>query len=305
MPLNTTFKAKPFLKWAGGKSQLLSAIEKHLPAQQNLHGLTYIEPFVGSGAVFFRIMQQVPGLKHAVINDINTDLITAYQTVKTQARDLIKELKIFQEQYHSLDSGQEKKQFFLEKREDFNDRERVSDSIKRSSLLIFLNKTCYNGLYRVNRRNGFNVPHGRYILPKICDEPTILENSRILQKVTILNGDFPDTLNHCPGKGFFYFDPPYRPLNKTSSFNAYASDAFGDTQQQRLAQFARHLHSNDHLWLLSNSDPRNTQPDDDFFDKLYNGFHIQRVPATRMINSNAQKRGQINELLIYNYPIHP
>ncbi len=300
---NVTAIAKPFLKWAGGKTQLLDAIEKHMPPTSKLNELTYVEPFAGSGAVLFRVLQSCPAIKKAVINDINTDLVTAYHVIKKEPEKLIRELGKIQEQYYQLNSEEAKKTFFLEKREQFNHREVIKDSITRSTLLIFLNKTCFNGLYRVNSRNSFNVPHGRYVRPKICDETTIKENSKILQKVTILNGDFEETLTHVEGKGFFYFDPPYRPLNKTSSFTAYAAGTFDDTAQTRLAGFARKLHKQGHYWLLSNSDPRNINSEDDFFDRLYEAYSIRRIPATRMINSKGDKRGAINELLIYNYEV--
>jgi DNA adenine methylase len=155
----------------------------------------------------------------------------------------------------------------------------------------------------VNSKNGFNVPFGRYANPKICDEENINAVSYFLQKVTILHGDFENTLDHCSGKSFFYFDPPYRPLSQTASFNSYSSETFNDNEQKRLAGFCKLLDSKGHHWLLSNSDPKNTDAADTFFDDLYADFFIARVNARRMINSDSSKRGEIKELLISNYPL--
>ena len=172
-----------------------------------------------------------------------------------------------------------------------------------TALLIFLNKTCYNGLYRVNRKNEFNVPFGRYKNPRICDSETILTDSTLLQKVTILNIDFEETLKYTEPDTFFYFDPPYKPISKTSSFTSYASCAFDDSEQERLARFCRKLDENDFEWILSNSDLKNTERKNEYFDHLYKGFNINRIRAKRYINSVSTKRGEIFELLITNYQV--
>lgn len=297
-----TMYAKPFLKWAGGKSQLIPAIEAALPKEiRNRKSLTYIEPFVGSGAVMFWFLQQFPHVRHAVINDINTDLAQAYTVVKEQPYALIEALKSVQDNYYSLSSEENRRSFFLAKRHEFNSR-RLS-SLDNTALLIFLNRTCFNGLYRVNSKNHFNVPFGKYDKPKICDPETIIADSNILQRVTILNGDYRETLNHATEDSFFYFDPPYKPISKTSSFNSYAKDTFDDNEQIRLKHFCDELTAKNYQWLLSNSDPKNTNPDDTFFDDLYKGqsIYVNRVKAKRIINSNSTKRGEINELLICNY----
>ncbi|WP_337045039.1 DNA adenine methylase [Emticicia sp. 17c] len=299
-------QAKPFLKWAGGKGQLIPAIEKRLPHDlKQRRELTYIEPFIGSGAVLFWILQKYPSIRKAVISDINHDLTQAYTTIKEQPLALIRALQELQTKYYKLISEEERKNFFLEKREIFNLRN--ADTLSHTVLLIFLNRTCFNGLYRVNSKNLFNVPFGRYEKPRICDPETIMADSHLLQRVTILNADFEVTLNYAGTDSFFYFDPPYRPLNNTSSFNSYTTDVFDDKEQTRLKQFCDVLSSKNYQWLLSNSDPRNTNPDDNFFDDLYadESIQVDRVKAKRSINSDPSKRGEIAELLIYNYAQKP
>ena len=294
--------AKPFLKWAGGKTQLLPAIERLLPKGiEKKKSLTYCEPFVGSGAMAFWFLQKFPTVEHAFINDINTDLTQAYTTIKEQPQALIDVLSNMQDYYFSLSKEEERKLFFLGKRAEFNTRQ--SDPIENTALLIFLNRTCFNGLYRVNSQNVFNVPFGRYDKPKICDPETIMADSQLLQRVTILNGDYENTLKYLSEDSFTYFDPPYKPISKTASFNSYSKASFGDAEQMRLKRFCDLLTEKGGQWLLSNSDPKNENPNDNFFEELFfaEGISIDRVKARRAINSNAAKRGEINELLIYNY----
>jgi len=296
--------AKPFLKWAGGKGQLIPAIEAALPKDLlGKKGVTYIEPFIGSGAILFWILRQYPAIKNAVINDINEDLYHAYSAIKHEPERLVKALQKIQEEYFNFETEDDRKKFFLDKRSIFNTRQ--LNTVDNTALLIFLNRTCFNGLYRVNSNNGFNVPFGKYNNPKICDEKTIMADSAILQKVTILHGDYQETLKHATKNTLFYFDPPYKPISKTSSFNSYAKDVFDDAQQIRLKEFCDKLSAKDYKWLLSNSDPKNNDPDDNFFDDLYSSdsIFINRVKARRAINSNAAKRGEINEILISNYKV--
>ena len=213
-------KPKPFLKWAGGKTQLISEIEKCLPAEIRTNKFTYIEPFVGSGAVLFWMLNNFPNLEKAVINDINSDLINAYKIIASQPANLISILKDLQKQFHELQSSEEKKkEFYYQKRDLYNTRS--TDETTQASLFIFLNRTCFNGLYRVNRNNFFNVPIGSYSFSVICDEENILAVSEALQKVEILNGDFEKTISYANQNSFFYFDPPYKPLNLTLSFTAH------------------------------------------------------------------------------------
>ncbi len=291
-------KAKPFIKWVGGKTQLINEIEKVLPDHLlTSNNLTYIEPFVGGGAVLFWILQKYPNIKNAVINDINPDLTTAYRTIKKSPNDLISRLKQVQAEYLPL-SEEKRKEYFLAKRSLFNTKN--LDAIENTALFIFLNRTCFNGLYRVNSKGLFNVPFGRYANPKICDEETILADSELLQKVEILTGDFNETINHIGEKSFFYLDPPYKPLSETSSFNSYTKEASNDDEQIRLGNFCKQIDSLGHSFMLSNSDVKGKNPEDNFFDDLYINFDIRRVFATRMVNANAEKRGKLTELLITN-----
>ncbi|WP_245574795.1 DNA adenine methylase [Gaetbulibacter saemankumensis] len=292
--------AKPFLKWAGGKSQLINEIENSLPQDFKEKQFTFIEPFVGSGAVMFWMLNKYPNIKKAVINDINTDLTNTYITIRNNVREVIVQLDEWQSQYHQfINDSESRKEYYYEKRALFNTRE--SDSIVQASLFIFLNRTCFNGLYRVNKSNGFNVPIGSYKTPLICDDENLIAVSKLLEKVEILNGDFEDTLVHAEKDTFFYFDPPYKPLSNTSSFNSYAKDEFNDNEQIRLRDFCEKLDLNEYYWMLSNSDVKGENPNDDFFDDLYSNFNISRVQARRNINANPSKRGKLSELLITNY----
>lgn len=292
--------AKPFLKWAGGKTQLIQEIQSSLPIQIKSDKFTYIEPFVGSGAILFWMLNEFPNLEKAVINDVNTDLINTYRTIASKPNELISVLNTLQNEYHSLVNDQEKKkEYYYDKRKLFNKRELEQSG--QAALFIFLNRTCFNGLYRVNRKNEFNVPMGSYKQPTICNSENLLAVHNALQKVEILCGDFEETLNHTSANSFFYFDPPYKPLSETSSFNSYAKDEFNDLEQIRLRDFCQKLEDLDHNWMLSNSDVKGKNPDDNFFDDLYANFFIERVEAKRSINANPSKRGKLNELLITNY----
>lgn len=292
--------AKPFLKWAGGKTQLLTSIESALPKTFLNEKFTYLEPFVGSGAVLFWMLNNFPKLQKAVINDINSDLTNTYKIIASKPNELISLLQNFEKEYHELSTQDEKKKdYYLEKRKLFNIRS--TDKVAQAALFIFLNRTCFNGLFRVNRSNEFNVPIGSYKTPMICDADNILAVSEALQKVEILTGDYQSTLLHADRSAFFYFDPPYKPLSNTSSFNSYAKDEFGDSEQIRLQDFCKKLDSLDHYWMLSNSDVKGKDTANNFFDDLYDEFNISRVNAKRSINANPEKRGNLTELLITNY----
>jgi len=296
-------QAKPFLKWAGGKGQLLSQLEQHLPQDLKGQEFTYIEPFVGGGAMFFYMLQRFPNIKRAIINDVNSYLITAYQVIKNSPDDLIERLADLEEKYFSLVEEEEKKNFYLQARDIFNNEK--LDDIDRSKYLIFLNRTCFNGLYRVNAKGKFNVPFGRHLHPTICNAEVIKADSQVLNRVDvkILNDDFKSTQKYVSdGYNFFYFDPPYRPLNATSSFNSYSKDDFNDDEQIRLRNYCAFLNENPNVkWMLSNADCSAKNPDDTFFEKIYAGFSINRVYASRAINANPSKRGKLTELLIKNY----
>lgn len=293
-------QAKPFLKWAGGKTQLITDIEKALPKEFTSQKFTYVEPFVGSGAILFWILNNFPNVEKAVVNDINADLTNTYKIIASKPKELISLLTQFEKEYHAIDLLEEKKKaYFYDKRDLFN--KRSTDKTTQAALFIFLNRTCFNGLFRVNRSNGFNVPIGSYKKPMICDANNIYSVSEALQRVEILTGDYQDTLNYAEKPALFYFDPPYKPLSQTSSFNSYAKDEFGDAEQIRLRDFCKTLDTLGHKWLLSNSDVKGKDMTDTFFDDIYNEFNINRVMARRSINANADKRGKLTELLITNY----
>jgi DNA adenine methylase len=296
--------AKPFLKWAGGKRQLIPAIQAALPdSLRHARDLTYVEPFIGGGAVLFWMLQAYPNIRQALINDINPDLATAYQVVQQRPQELIKALTAIQEAYYRLPSEVARRIYFEEVRAEFNTR--PLDAVRNTAVLMFLNRTCFNGLYRVNSKGGFNVPFGRYDRPVICHPQTILADSQLLARVTILQGDFAQVLNHALANSFFYFDPPYKPLSKTATFNSYATETFDTASQERLAAFCHSLDARGVQWLLSSSDPQNTDTADSYFDDLYAGFTIRRIQAKRHINSKAEGRGKISELLISNYALAP
>ena len=209
-------------------------------------------------------------------------------------------LNQFQNEYHSLEDNSEiKKEYYLEKRENFNSRK--FSNTEQAAFFIFLNRTCFNGLYRVNKNNFFNVPIGSYKKPTICDAENILAVSELLKKVEILTGDYQQTLDFAERPALFYFDPPYKPLSKTSSFNSYSKDDFNDDEQIRLRDFCKKLDSLNHYWILSNSDLKGKDINDNFFDDIYDDFNINRVFAKRSINANPEKRGVLTELLITNY----
>lgn len=286
--------AKPFLKWAGGKSQLISQIQNNLPQDLLTTEYTYIEPFVGSGAILFWILQNYPKINKIVINDINEELINVYKTILNDPQSIINILKQYQNEYHKLTNDSERKEYYYNKRSQFNTK--IESTLIQSALFIFLNKNCFNGLYRVNKNGQFNVPIGNYKTPTICDEENLLACSKILQNTTILCGDYQDTLKYVTGNSIFYFDPPYKPISKTSNFNSYSKDTFGDTEQDRLKTFCDLLSKQNLKWILSNSDTG-----DNFFDNLYSQYKINRVKAKRSINSKGDSRGEINELLIKNF----
>lgn len=293
-----TYTAKPFVKWVGGKTQLIDDIRKSLPADlREKRDLIYVEPFVGGGAVLFWILQEYPNITKAVINDINAELICTYRVIRDDVESLITELSRIQSEYIPLDSEQ-RKEYFLKKRSLFNSKNK--SEVETASLFIFLNRTCFNGLYRVNSKGEFNVPHGKYSNPKICDEVTLRADSALLKNVEILCGDFAQTGKYAGNNVLYYFDPPYRPLTDTSAFTSYTTDGFDDAEQTRLRDFCDEIARNKSLFVASNSDPKNVDGEDKFFDKLYEMFSIKRVSAARMINSKGDGRGAISEIMITN-----
>lgn len=295
-------QVKPFLKWAGGKSQLLDEIRKVYPKELGKSIKKYAEPFVGGGAVLFDILSSYE-MERVYISDTNSELINAYTVIRDNLPELIKILEEAQEEYLGLDITQ-RKRYYYAKRTEFNLLKEANDGanrIERAALFIFLNKTCYNGLYRVNQRGLFNVPVGSYRAPKICDADNLRNISKALQKVEITCADYKYSSNFIDDNTFVYFDPPYRPISDTSNFTSYTEQPFDDKAQIELARFVFEMDRRGAKILISNSDPTNTDKNDDFFDRLYSSFNTQRVKASRMISCDGATRGKISELLITNY----
>lgn len=302
---NNMAKAKPFIKWVGGKGQLIEQLDALLPADfDKWNDVTYIEPFVGGGAMLFYMLQRYPNIKHAVINDVNSDLTNLYWVVRYFPEALVNTLSYLEKKYLSLQNDEERRSFFLKRRKWYNENklyyENRIDCIENAALFIFLNKTCFNGLYRVNKKGLFNVPFGKYKKPKICDSATIRKDSELLQKVEILTGDFEQTFKYAKGNTLFYFDPPYRPITKTSAFTDYTKDSFNDDSQVRLKEYCDKINKAGYKFMLSNSDGKSVNEDDNFFDTLYENYKIDRVFASRSINCNGQKRGKLTEILVRN-----
>lgn len=291
--------AKPFIKWAGGKGQLIPSLFANLPSDFDETVSTYIEPFIGGGAFLFWLLSHGKRFRKVLINDANQALVNAYQVIRDNPEKLISLLNLIRNEYISLNIEEERKLFYYRKRDAFNSGN--DTPLQHAAHLIFLNRTCFNGLFRVNAKGKFNVPHGRYANPLICDPDTIFADSQALSNVEIHCGDFSSVLADADKDCFIYFDPPYRPVSETSSFCSYCKGGFDDDEQRRLAQCCHTLNAKGVRWLLSNSDPRGLCPDEDFFERLYQGFHIQRVQANRMLNAKADRRGKLNELLIRNY----
>lgn len=285
---------KPFLKWAGGKGQLLGIINENLPASFE----TYIEPFVGSGAVVFDLLSNKTDLKKAVINDINSDLVNTYTSIRDNCERLVQELYDLQENYLA-ENEDGRKTMFYDIRDKYNLRE--AKDVTLACYFIFLNRTCFNGLYRVNASNQFNVPHGKYKNPKICDKKNLFAVSEALQRVEIHNDDY-EMLRDGVSEGcFVYLDPPYKPISETSAFNSYSAVKFDDDEQVRLKEFCDAVNDQGGYFMLSNSDPAAIDPNNRFFDDLYAAYRIQRIGAKRAINANGNSRGEVSELLITNY----
>lgn len=292
---------KPFLKWAGGKGQLLKEIKKYYPFESG-NVTKYAEPFVGGGAVLFDILSKFE-LEEVYISDINSELINSYRIIRDDIEQLISILQRTQEEFIPLDTDK-RKIYYLSMRERFNNfilNSSPSNNTEKAALMIFLNKTCFNGLFRVNKKGLFNVPMGAYKNPLICDEDNLREISKKLQKVNIVCGDYRLSEKFIDEHTFVYFDPPYRPLTDTSNFTAYTKDLFDDEKQIELASFVEELNKKRAKIVVSNSDPKNSDSNDNFFDDIYSDHKIRRVEATRMINRNAKSRGKIKELIISNF----
>ena len=291
---NMQNKVKPFVKWAGGKGSLLNQLNKYYPLElKNGEIECYIEPFVGGGAVLIDILQNYK-VNEAYAFDINENLINSYNIIKNNVNELIHNLKILEKEYLSLEK---------DIREQYNSYKLDKDekSLQKAVEFIFLNRTCFNGLYRVNKNGNFNVPMGNYKNPTICDEENLKALSRLIKNVKFQYGDYKTSQEYIKKNTFVYFDPPYRPLNVTSGFTSYTKEDFDDENQKELALFYKELSNKKVKVMLSNSNPKNTDKEDYFFENIYKGFNINEVYAKRMINANSNGRGEISELLITNF----
>jgi len=300
--------AKPFIKWVGGKSRLLEQLEEYFPSELKIGQVKrYVEPFLGGGAMYFAISEKYR-IKNAYLSDLNRDLILTYIIVQQKPEYLLDFLKQFQDEYNNT-NPENRNKFFLSIREHFNNQRfeinynRVSENwIPRAAQFIFLNKTCFNGLFRINSKGEFNVPHGKYKTVNIFDEENILSVSESLKNAAITQAKYSDCYKEINQDTFVYFDPPYRPISRTSGFTSYTGNGFCDEQQIELANFYRKTDREKGAKLmLSNSDPQNINPDDKFFEKAYNGYNIRKLSASRNVNCKGGNRGKINELLIINY----
>ncbi|MEI3357303.1 MAG: DNA adenine methylase [Clostridia bacterium] len=295
-------KIRPFVKWAGGKGSLIPQLNNFYPYELK-NGIIerYIEPFVGGGAVLIDILQKYD-VQEAYAFDINIDLINSYNVIKNNVEDLITNLKQMETEYLQLEQ-EERKNYFYNKREEYNNYtlEENEHNIQRAAQFIYLNRTCFNGLYRVNKAGKFNVPMGSHKNPTICDEENLRNLSKLIQNVQFQYGDYRRSMEYVTENTFVYFDPPYRPLNVTSGFTSYTKEDFNDDNQRELAEFYRELNEQNVKLMLSNSNPKNTNKEDTFFDNIYQGFNIDEIYASRMINANSKGRGKISEILVTNY----
>jgi DNA adenine methylase len=293
--------AKPFLKWAGGKGQLIEKLGMLYPDELLDGRITnYIEPFVGGGAIFFDILQKF-NIEKAVIIDVNKELINCYRCVKSNVNELITKLETLQKTFFEL-PVEKKNLYFLSVRERYNTvRLNGNYDFEKAADFIFLNKTCFNGLYRVNSKGEFNVPFGKYKNPTICDKKNLLRISKLLENVKILHGDYSQCTDFIDENTFVYLDPPYRPITTTQSFVGYSQNGFNDGNQIELAKLIKMSSNVGCKIMLSNSDPKNANQKDSFFDDLYDGFYIKRINAKRIINCQSNKRGDITEIVVRNY----
>ena len=293
--------ATPILKWAGSKLRLIKQLEEYLPSFETRFEY-YIEPFVGGGALLFWMLNNRSDyFGQAVAYDHNRDLINMYKTVQKDVESLIEQLESLQAEIRAATDPRE---YYLERRSEYN-CSKTTDVVRRSALLIFLNRTCYNGLYRVNRLGEFNVPYGKRPNALICNAEVLRKDSEDLRCVEFVCGDYSEALapDGFQDRSFFYFDPPYRPLSPTSSFDRYTKDVFGERQQIELAEHCQMLNRQGAHLMISNADTSGTRPNDMFYEEHFPRppFYHHRVFAPRLVNANPHKRGPIPEILITNY----
>ena len=293
---------KPILKWAGGKTQLLSDISHAYPDGFGDTIRRYAEPFVGGGAVLFDILSKYE-LDEVYISDVNAELINMYLVVRDHVDELVEVLQTYQAEYLALDKDG-RKEYYYARRDEFNSLIATGESksgVKSAALFIFLNRTCFNGLYRANKSGFFNVPKGDQAHPLICNEENLRAVSAALANVQIVCGDYSKSKAFIDKHTLVYLDPPYRPLKGRDSFISYTETEFDDSCQRALAGFIEEMDARGAYIILSNSDPKNVDPEDEFFDDMFADYDIQRIYAKRKINSIAENRGYITELLIKNF----
>lgn len=293
--------AKPFLKWAGGKRQLINELIARFPTSSEKRFTKYAEPFVGGGALFFHVIQD-NRFNEYLISDANPELYITYKTIQQSVENVIIHLRALEKRYLEGDEV-ERDSMFYEIRRKFNSNvSRVNTkrpiNATRTAQMIFLNRTCFNGLFRVNNKGEFNVPHGRYKNPIINNYTNLRTVSTLLQDVDIRCGDYSHCDEWIDENTLVYFDPPYRPLTTSSSFTSYLKSNFSDNQQEELAEYCIKLKERGAFVMTSNSDPKNIDHYDDFFEDIYHGFTFHRVQANRAINCNGDGRGAISEFII-------
>jgi DNA adenine methylase len=279
---------KPFLKWAGGKTQLLPQLLKLIPYNFN----NYFEPFIGGGAVFFSLEKELIGRK-SYINDINASLIGTYQNVQKNTEKLINNINFLEKEYKKRDT-EKQKEFYYDIRKKYNDKNLEANNLQKSAYFLFLNKTGYNGMYRENRKGEFNIPFGKYSNPKICDSEVIKADAKQLQSTIIRNTSFEKAIEEAKAGDLIYFDPPYYPLSKTANFTNYHETGFLENKQHLLKETFKALDKKGCFLMLSNSETA-------FIKQLYKDYKQIIVQANRMINSKATGRGKTNEIIITNF----
>lgn len=295
-------EVKPLLKWAGGKAQLLEEISHAYPDNFGVTIKRYVEPFVGGGAVLFNVLSQYD-LDEVYVSDINAELINMYLMVKEHVDELVSLLSAYEKEYLALEENGRIK-YYYNKRTEFNqliESGASKSGIQSAVLFIFLNRTCFNGLYRANKKGLFNVPKGNQPNPLICNEKNIRAASNALRNVKIVRADYTASKDYIDRNTLVYLDPPYRPLKGRASFISYTETEFDDSCQRALAGFIDEMNSRGAYIILSSSDPKNVDPEDDFFENLYADYDILRIKARRRINRNVDDRGFITELLIKNF----
>ena len=281
---------KPFLKWVGGKRKLIPQLEVKFPAYIKNNEFTYVEPFLGGGAMFFYLISKY-SIKKAYLNDLNDKLIDCYQNIRDHGDNLVGQLKKLEKDYYS---SKDKKLFYLERREEYNNS---NLSVNKSALLIFLNKTGFNGMYRENSKGEYNIPFGEMNNPLICNSELILNISNILNNndVEFSSKSFENILINEKNI-FYYLDPPYRPISKTSDFTSYTKNKFDDELQIKLKKYCDKINEKDNFLMQSNS-----FSEDNFFQKLYSEMNIKKIYASRSISADGSKRGKAKEIVITNY----